>query len=162
MSKSVKSFKLLGSKELKKQIASDTDDLLKMARGKKLKPVILIVGSTYLDSGTIHALSLDIQPFDWDRELELNKDLVIELYKERKLLFLEDCEMKGGLIGKDEDLGVIIYFDPDEEYLCLVCADGKTKGNKKDQVLTADGYSYFRVSFKPEETLLNFCIEKFN
>lgn len=156
------SLKLLGSKELRDQISKDIEDLIDLAREKKLKPVILTVGNLFLESGTAQAILVDLRILDWEYEIDTNSSIISEIFFNKKLTFLQDCEERSGFIGKDEEKKISIYYDPDEPYLCLTCADPKNKVNKSDQIATADGYLYYKIKFKPEETLVDFVVEKFN
>lgn len=156
------SLKVLGSKELRDQISKDIDDLIDLAKQRKLRPVILTVGNIFLESGTVQTIIADLRIMDWDKEVDRNHCIISEIFNNKKLIFLQDCEEKSGFIGKDDEKRLNIFLDPDEPYLCLTCADPKNKVSKSDQIATADGYLYYKIKFKPEETLVDFVVEKFN
>lgn len=155
-------LKTLGSKDLRDQISKDVSDLIELAKHKKLKPVILVVGNIFLDSGTAQSVISDLRIEDWAEEVENNNRIISEIFLTKKLTYLNECDERSGYIGKDEEKKVKIYYDPDEPYLCLTCADPSNKVSKSEQIATADGYQYYKVKYKPEETLTDFVVEKFN
>ena len=156
------SLKLAGSRDLRDQIGKDIEDLVDLAKQRKLKPVILVVGNLFLESLTAQALIVDLRVYDWDHEVEFNSIILSQIFENKKLNFLHECESRDGLVSEDPDHKVKIFYDPDESYLCMICADPKNKINKNDQISTADGYAYFRIKFKASETLVDFVVEKFN
>lgn len=155
-------LKVVGSQALRDQISKDIEDLVELAKQKKLKPVLLVVGDVFLESLTAQSLIVDMRLFSWEEEVKNNLEIISQLFYSKKLNFLHECESREGLVTEDLDYRIKIFFDPDEDYLSMTCADPKSKVNKSEQISTADGYSYFKIKFKPEETLVNFVVEKFN
>jgi hypothetical protein len=151
----------ISSDKLRDQIIGDIDFLIDGAATKKLKPFILVVGTLFVETGTIQSIMQDLVLDTEECSFEENSKVIIALFKSKRILIYRDCENKSGKFGRDEQRGVDLYFDPDEPYLSLICIDTNKSGGNTD-LKTADNYPYYKIKFKPEEVLVEFDIDKYN
>lgn len=148
------SLRLLGSEVLRDQFIKDIEDLILMAKEKSLKPVVLVVGKLFVDSGIAHLVmeSLNIQ--NWELELERNYDIIADAFVYQRFSTYSKCEKTSGDLSIGSEKRFKVFFDPDEKYLTLKAAS-KEKA-KKEEIQTADGHIYYFLRFDDGEILSDF------
>lgn len=154
-------LRVLGSSELHEEVISDIEHLISKAKSQKLKPFMLVIGKTFVEVGSAQALIQELDIDNWDKELDTNFEILSELVRNKILLIHQLCEEKDGKFGRDEVRKIDIFFDPDEPYMTLFCADPAQKA-KSDQIKTKDGYLICSVTFPSHEILVNFYPEIIN
>ena len=149
------SLRILNSDEVREQILKDIDHLLEMADKEKVKPVILVIGTIFVETGIMRILSEILTPQVIKEELDLNPQDISGIFKVKKLSSYNNYELKSGDFSTEEEKRFKVFFDPDEEYMCLIVADPNQKAKEGDSQ-TADNHPYYFLKFKPEEVLGNF------
>lgn len=153
------SYRDLGSEKLHANVIEDINSLFDLALQKELVPIIMIVGNLFIDIDIVHSLIIENRIEVWETELEQNFKNIKELIYRKKLETLEAYEKKSGLIGFDTDKNLNIYFDPEEQYIKLLCADPNKKADKSDPQ-TKDGHPYFLLRYNNNQILVKFLEEK--
>ena len=139
------SLRILGSNELSNQLRKDTKELVETAAAQKVKPVMFIVGKIFVDVLIARFLRKNLNLYDnWDHEMDNYYSEVSLLQKEEQYKAYCDCEQNDGSIALGEDrqsTDFPVYFDPEEEYMCLIVADPATLA-KPEESQTKDGHPY--------------------
>jgi hypothetical protein len=150
------SLRVLESVEIREQILKDIDELLDIAGKKQMKPVILVIGKLFIDVGIMKLLKDTLVPMVVKDEIEKDSQTISYLFKTKKLSAYNSYEAKSGDFSSEEEKRFKVFFDPEEEYMCLIVADPHTKA-KEEESQTADNHPYYFLKFKKEEILANFC-----
>jgi hypothetical protein len=153
------SLRLLGSKELEADIIRDLDQLILTIEEKELKPLYLVIGKFFIDVGVAQALQEDLSIGNWDREIDLYTNQISKVYSNKKLQVLENTEKKNGT--KDSNLGMKVFFDPDEEYISMKVVNPGQKADVGEKS-TGDGHAIISLDIKPSEVLNNYIQLKIN
>lgn len=150
------SLKLLDCEEVREQILKDIDSLLDIAKDKKMKPVILVIGNIFVDVGIMRTLRETISPLVLCDEVDNNPQYVSDLFKMKKLDSYKKYEQKSGDFSSEEEKRFKVFFDPEEDYMCLIVADPSKKA-EIDESQTADNFPYYFLKFRSDEVLDEFC-----
>lgn len=153
------SLKILGSNELSQQFRKDTKELVELAAFQKVKPVMFIVGELFVDVLIARFLRKSLNLFEnWDQEIDSNPSEFSGLFKEERYKSYCDCEGQNGsvLVGDDKQVSEFpIYFDPEEEYMCLIVVDPAVKAAPGESQ-SKDGHPYYFLKYKSDEILIDF------
>lgn len=151
-------FRLIGSKDLHTQIVQDIDSLIDAAKDRKLIPMMLAVGSVFIEIAAAQTVLSESKTENWDKEFKNNPNFLADSFKEKKRKIYLMCLKAEGKVGEDVDRKIDIYFDPDEEYMRLTCVDKNSKA-KDNEPSTGEGYPIMVLHFKPEDILPDYKFE---
>ncbi len=141
------SLSFLCSDETYNILISDIDDLLSYANNVKFKPIILVVGSIFVEVICAKLVCKDLDTDDtWFKYNKKQKKLV-RLFEDKRVKFYKQCEKNFGKIGHDKSRKIDIYYDPDEFYLAVRCIDSNRK-SRGNEISSADGYPICSLKFK--------------
>jgi hypothetical protein len=116
---------LLGSKETEATVLQDLDDMLTTAEQQNLKPMYLVIGRLFMDIGVAQAIQEELAIEDWEEDLGLYKAQILKVFKLKRFQIFKTSEERNGTI--DKELGIKVFFDPDEYYMTLKTVDPKEK-----------------------------------
>jgi len=143
-----KSLSYLGSKELYIKIIQDLNGLMLHSFDQNLIPFQLVVGQLFVEMSCVHSLISDFNLKDWEGSCKNIPQELSFLFNTRYKEVLKVIEEKQGILGYKDTIG--IYFDPEEDYMCLYSIDPNTKADPTE-IKTADGYLILRLSCKKED-----------
>lgn len=145
-------FSLIGSEDLHNQVVQDIDILLEAAGDHKFVPVMLSVGTLFVEIASAQTVVSDYSIDNWEVFYKKDPEAIIAYFKEKKKEIYDMCLKRLGKLGEDDKRQIKIYFDPDEPYMMLTCID-KNKKAKDNEPRTVQGYPICILRFKPEEIL---------
>ena len=146
------SLKTIGSKEFQQQILKDIEDLLKTCHLEKLIPLYLVVGRSFLEISCVQHLKNELNIEDWDSQLNKEYNTLSEMFHETRLNTVRKCEENYGIFDLSEEL--VIYFDPEEEYLSIHAIDESIIKKKKKRKIDKDCIQILR--YEKDEILTDF------
>lgn len=133
-------------------VLRDVDELIDFAKQKQFKPIILVIGSVFLE---ILCAKLVKDSLKLKKNLLSNKvirDAFRQKLLEKRFYYYSRCENNHGKIGLDRSRNVVIFYNPDETYLSIQCVDGSRKAVQAE-ACSGDGYPICSLKFKDTEDL---------
>jgi hypothetical protein len=115
------SLATLGSKYVEERVMEDIEELYEVAESNQFQPIILSVGPLFLDICSVHSIISELQIQNWIEELEQNRLIIAEMVNTRISQYYIQCEAADGIFDVDEARKVVLYFDPDDPYITLIC-----------------------------------------
>jgi hypothetical protein len=148
---------LMGTEDLEKIILNDLEDLTKVAKEYGLKPATLIIGKFFIEVTAIKMLQgyLNIKTdLDWRFELAQNLDIISTLYTDQLSQLYSKCDKNNNILDYDPNKKISMFFDPDEEYLSLMCI--KDSPETRQNLKNKKEVEFHKICFKPGEFLYLF------
>ena len=147
------SLRALGSYAIQQQVLKDIEDLIKTCKFEGLIPIHLSVGPVFIEIGCAHSVRSELKIKDWPYQVHHNSQVIMFMFKEHILETYKSCDRKSGVFDKTDS--VVIFFDPDEEYITLYVANPNRK-KKKNEPTNKDGHPIEKLKYEPEDILAKF------
>lgn len=145
-------YSFLCSDELFDRITADIKELIETAQRSQLKPTILLIGRVFLDLGVSRSICQEYKINKISLDLKEFFSSMSQIFQERLLKLMLKCEQEDGFVGSDKNYNIELYFDPDEDYMSLLCIDPITRPVEGDLV-DDSGKKILTLSFDKEQLI---------
>ena len=142
----------LGAERLQEAVLKDLDQLALNCKSKNFVPLYLIVGKLFIELSCVQDLVKQFNVLNWDNIIDNDLSRLSTEFNKSKLNLLNAIHEYNGEYSIDPITSLKIFYDPDEEYFSLICADPSKKA-ASDQRATKDGFAIYRLSFTDGEIL---------